>query len=91
MLTIVTFKMPLSTRPEAVPGSTTSSPMYKDSGNTTLDFQGVIFNVIMTKICKVLNYDTKAFMSRSGKNIFILMAADEEDLKAGAENQEHSM
>ena len=64
---------------------------WQDTGNVCADLFGLIFAVLLHKLSRVLNYDTRSVLSRDGKHIFLLVHADENDLKASAEDQEYNM
>ena len=64
---------------------------WEDTGNLCADFYGMIYAVVLQKLNRVLNYDTRSVLSRDGRHIFLLVHADENDLKASAEDQEYNM
>jgi hypothetical protein len=46
---------------------------------------------MMYKITKILNLNTKRLLSVDGEKIYLLINADEDDIKLNAEAQEHNL
>ena len=54
---------------------------FIDTQNYKADFQSFIMNVIIYKLTRVLGFDTVLLMSTSGKHLYLLVRAEEKDLK----------
>ena len=54
---------------------------YVDTGNYKADFASFMMNTMIFKLTRVLGFDTVLLMSKDGKNLYLLVRAEEKDLK----------
>lgn len=61
---------------------------FVDTGNYKADFASFMMNTMIYKLTRVLGFDTVLLMSKDGKNLYLLLRAEEKDLKKLAHQQE---
>lgn len=54
---------------------------FVDTNNYSADYQNFMLNCIIYKVSRVLGFDTVLLLSNNGKYLFLLVRADEKDLK----------
>ena len=64
---------------------------WDDTGSVARDFSTLIRNVILVKLTRHLGLNARLLLSKSGKKIFIVIFADEADLKTEAERDDYSL
>lgn len=65
--------------------------MWHDRYSSPTDAQTLMMNVIQRKLSVGLGLHTKAMLSSDGKNVFLLIASDEEDIMIAAEKFEQNV
>lgn len=61
---------------------------FIDTGNYKADFASFMMNTMIYKLTRVLGFDTVLLMSKDGENLYLLIRAEEKDLKKLAHQQE---
>ena len=64
---------------------------WNDTSTQARDFSTLIRNVILVKLTRHLGLNARLLLSFSGKKIFIVIFADEADLKTEAERDDYSL
>lgn len=67
------------------------TPQWIDHGPIPKDVTTLIFNIFLHKINVGLSLESRTLMSVSGDNIYIVVRADEGDLKKTAETSKYTM
>ena len=64
---------------------------WEDTGKMSTDFMSIVLQIFLFKLNRVLNLDSRTIVSRAGDLLFVVVRADEQDLKTAAEDQEYTM
>ena len=66
-------------------------PKWIDNGAKPTDLAGLVFNIFLYKINIGLRLDSRSIMSLNGDTIYVVIKADDNDLRRAAEQSEFTM
>lgn len=66
-------------------------PMWIDNGAKPKDIATLVFNIFLYKINIGLKLDSRTIMSAKGDSIYVVIKADDGDLREAAEDNEFTM